>query len=123
MADEYVRHKQFEEYKQSLDRRFQDHASRLDGLHKGAHELRNVVAPLMFLKEKVDEMEGDLKELPTRKELENQTLILTTRIINFEERANEKAKTIKWLVTLVAPFVFGVVTIILTILAKMAHLL
>ncbi len=116
---EFISRREWDEFKLYVDKR-------LDAFHHGPgglHELRNKVAVVQMLEEKVSEMEGDLKQLPTKTDLEHQTLTLTTRIINFEERANEKARTIKWLVTLVAPLLFGVVTLLLTILAKAAHLL
>ena len=119
----FISRREWEEFKQNVK-------ERLDAFHHGPgglHELRNKLMAVPVLEAKVDDMEKDVRGIPNReeikKELDHQTLILTTRIINFEERANDKARTIKWLVTLVAPFLFGVVTLLLTILAKAFKLL
>ena len=109
MADEYVRHKQFEEYKQSLDRRFQDHTARAEGLHNSVKELRSVVTPLLFLDEKVRDLVKDFKELPTHEDLNYQTQTLSTRLDSLqagllEQKAQDekvvarRTATTRWLI-------------------------
>lgn len=104
MADEFLRKEVFEEHKTAIDRRFDDHSERIGRVHQSLHDLKEKLAPLFFLPQRVEEIVDDLKNVPTRaeiqKDLTHVSQTINTRLDNFEaNRKHETART-RWIIGL-----------------------
>lgn len=100
---DFVLQKVFEEHQRSVERRFEDLTKRAEGLHAGIHELRNKITALPMIVQRIEEIVGDLKSVPSRaeiqKDLDHQTVVLSTQIVSAEkarvEREAQKWRTIQ----------------------------
>ena len=121
MTEEFIRRDVFEEYKVSINARFDNYEKRMDRIHTSLHNLRNDLVPIFALPRRVEDLVDDIKNMPRKEDLDYQTHILTTRIEESEkariERENQKWRTIQLMFWILGGIgtVLGIISLIVTL--------
>ena len=88
----YLTRYEFGQFTKSVENQLAAGDKRMEALHESIHTLRNVVAPVPFLQDKLEDLVSDLKNVPRREDLANLSGIITSKFNDFEkQRAKDEA--------------------------------
>lgn len=112
----FVPREEFRQYRDSIDRRFQDYEKRIDRTHQSLHDLRNDLIPIFALPDRMDELVSDLKNVPRKEDLDYITKSVNTGFENLSSQrlASERRLTRNIaIISLIASIIVSVVVALL----------